>query len=208
MVSLGKIKQTKIQSASACQLAAYKCFYSKDWLLKLIKKKKNRKQNPKNLLGPAIRIVASSMSSVVRLKTVVEWKVGLSQEQVSYTNSSSTIEFLRQQVHVMCLDGSSQEIFHITHFTSSQVHSDSKPRISIQPKIVPQVFIFNSCLPKFMHELKYFKGMWLNYPWFLAFGFSFSCISNLHYFRYILMFRSDLTLKGKIKSWLLTLIWL
>lgn len=68
-------------------------------------------------------------------KETVEWKVGLSQEQVSYTDTFSTIVFLRQQVHVMWFDGSSQQVFHITHFTSSQAHSNPIPKISILPKI-------------------------------------------------------------------------
>lgn len=68
-------------------------------------------------------------------KHTVEWKVGLSQEQVIYTDTFSTAVFVRQQVHLMWLDGSSQQVFNITHFTSSQAHSNPKPKISILPKI-------------------------------------------------------------------------
>lgn len=133
MVSLGKIKQTKIQSASACQLAAYKCFYSEDWVLKMKRKKKKKKQtktkklqkqNPKIALGTAIRSVTPSMSSVVRLKTDCGVKGGA---------IPGAGELHRHLFH-HCISqraGSSQQVFHITHFTSSQAHSNPKPKISI-----------------------------------------------------------------------------
>lgn len=145
-----------------------------------------------------MRSMTSNMSSVVTLKT------RLRSERWCHPNSRlatqkpfPSLSFSEGMVCVMWLDGSSQQVVHIAHFTSCQAHRDQ----NLSPM---RCSVLNSHLLKVRHGLKCFKGVWLKHACpqqeILP---MVSCIGNWWYLRHTWIFRSDLTLEAEMKSWLL-----
>lgn len=145
-----------------------------------------------------MRSMTSNMSSVVTLKT------RLRSERWCHPNSRlatqkpfPSLSFSEGMVRVMWLDGSSQQVVHIAHFTSCQAHRDQ----NLSPM---RCSVLNSHLLKVRHGLKCFKGVWLKHACpqqeILP---MVSCIGNWWYLRHTWIFSSDLTLEAEMKSSLL-----
>lgn len=109
-----------------------------------------------------------------------------------------SLHFSEGRVHIMWLHGSSQQVFHVAHFTSCQAHS-------VQNISPTRCSVLSSCLLKVMHGLKCFKAVRLKrtcpHQEILP---VVSCVGNWWYLRHTSMFRSDLTLEAEMKSQLLT----
>lgn len=180
-------KQTKIQSAGACQLQSY-LFMFLFWELGFGKEKNNSKHCKRKECDFKYELCSHPANRLWREKWCHHNSRLATQAPFPRPN------FSEGRVHVTWFDGSSQQVFHIAHLTRFHAHSDQ----SSSPKWSS---VLNSRLLKVMHGLKCCKGVWLKCVCPHQENLSMvSCIGNWWYLGHTLMFRSDCTLEAGMKS--------